>query len=230
MSKKYHIFYGWVVAISCSLLAFSINAMGNNSLSFYVAPLSESLQISRAALNFFLFTVGAIVRTVLGFFYGIIVKRIGTKTLMCADLTSSGLQNVIGVAENVETAAFLGHGKTLAYYYDYVSGIGALGIYQGRDAQLLSESASGVYFAEDMEALYYIENADETTGNGDLLCFRNGKATVLDSNVFCLQYKNNGTLAYLKGYDYITGLGDLSYYNGKEAVAVDSGVTALFLD
>lgn len=154
----------------------------------------------------------------------------GTKTLMCADLTSSGLQNVVGVAENVETAAFLGHGKTLAYYYDYVSGIGALGVYQGRDAQLISENASGVYFAEDMEALYYIENADETTGNGDLLCFRNGKATVLDSNVFCLQYKNNGTLAYLKGYDYITGLGDLSYYNGKEAVAVDSGVTALFLD
>ena len=111
MSKKYHIFYGWVVAISCSLLAFSINAMGNNSLSFYVAPLSESLQISRAALNFFLFTVGAIVRTVLGFFYGIIVKRIGTKTLMWIGcLLAVGAYLVFSCAKN---ALFIALGSGL---------------------------------------------------------------------------------------------------------------------
>ena len=82
MKTKQKFYYGWIVAACCSLLALSINAMGNNSLSFYVAPLSESLQVSRAALNFSLFTVGTIVRTLLGFVYGSIVKRAGAKPLM----------------------------------------------------------------------------------------------------------------------------------------------------
>ncbi|MBQ9941365.1 MAG: MFS transporter [Christensenellaceae bacterium] len=82
MKKRPSFYYGWVVALCCSLLALSINAMGNNSLSFYVAPLSEALGASRAAINFSVFTVGAIVRTLLGFFYGAIVKRTGIKPLM----------------------------------------------------------------------------------------------------------------------------------------------------
>lgn len=77
-------FYGWVVAIACSLLAFSVNAMGNNSLSFYVTPLSEAFGVSRALLNFCLFTVSAIVRTMCGFFYGRISKKFGVKPLMFA--------------------------------------------------------------------------------------------------------------------------------------------------
>lgn len=80
------IFYGWVVAVACSLLAFSVNAMGNNSLSFYVTPLAEAFGVSRALLNFCLFTVSAIVRTVCGFFYGSISKKFGVKPLMIAGI------------------------------------------------------------------------------------------------------------------------------------------------
>lgn len=82
MHNKSRFYYGWIVALCCSLLAFSINAMGNNSLSFYVEPLSQAFHISRASLNFCLFTVGAIVRTLIGFFYGLIVRRTGIKPLM----------------------------------------------------------------------------------------------------------------------------------------------------
>ena len=83
-AKKHRIYYGWIVVLSCSMLAFSVNAMGNNSLSFYVIPLSETFGITRALLNFCLFTVGAITRTVCGFFYGHLVKRFGVKSLMVA--------------------------------------------------------------------------------------------------------------------------------------------------
>jgi MFS family permease len=84
LAKRQRIYYGWIVAVCCSLLAFSVNAMGNNSLSFYVVPLSRAFGTSRALLNFCLFTVGAITRTLVGFVYGNLVKKFGVKPLMVA--------------------------------------------------------------------------------------------------------------------------------------------------
>jgi len=78
--KKF--FYGWVVAICCTMLAFSINAMGNNSMSLYVAPVSAAFGISRTTMNFSLFTTSLFAKTLCGFFYGSFVKKFGIKKLM----------------------------------------------------------------------------------------------------------------------------------------------------
>nr|WP_162990751.1 MFS transporter [Maliibacterium massiliense] len=75
-------FYGWTVLVACILLAFSINAMGNNTRTFYVNPLSEAFGASKAAVNVALFTVGLLSRTLCGFFYGRFVQRLGIKRLM----------------------------------------------------------------------------------------------------------------------------------------------------
>lgn len=79
-TKRY--FYGWVVALCCTLLAFSVNAMGNNALSLYIAPISETLGVNRVSMNLALLTVGMFTRTVCGLFYGKLSDRFGIKPLM----------------------------------------------------------------------------------------------------------------------------------------------------
>ena len=72
--------------MSCTMLAFSINAMGNNTLSFYVAPISDAFHVNRATTNFMFFTLGLITRTILGFFFGRLTERFGVKRLMLVGL------------------------------------------------------------------------------------------------------------------------------------------------
>ena len=81
MGKK-RIFYGWIVAFCCMLLAFSVNAMGNNGLSLYITPISEDLLISRTNINTTLLSVGLFSRTIFGLFYGKLSNRFGIKRLM----------------------------------------------------------------------------------------------------------------------------------------------------
>lgn len=82
--KRTKFFYGWIVVLSCTLLAFSINAMGNNTLSFYVTSISETFHVNRATTNFMFFTTGLITRTLLGLFFGRLAVRFGVKRLMIA--------------------------------------------------------------------------------------------------------------------------------------------------
>ena len=82
MLAKRKFFYGWVVAACCVMLAFSINAMGNNSMTFYVTPVSEAFGISRTTMNFALFTTSLFAKTLCGFFYGSFVRKFGVKKLM----------------------------------------------------------------------------------------------------------------------------------------------------
>jgi MFS family permease len=84
--KKSKFFYGWIVVLSCTLLAFSVNAMGNNALTFYVASISDAFQVNRATTNFMLFTMGLLTRTVLGLFFGKLTARFGVKRLMVVGL------------------------------------------------------------------------------------------------------------------------------------------------
>jgi MFS family permease len=79
---KRKIYRGWIVAICCTMLAFSINAMGNNSMSFYITPVAEAFGVNRVSMNTAMFTVGMFVRTIVGFFYGKLEKKFGTKPLM----------------------------------------------------------------------------------------------------------------------------------------------------
>ena len=81
-SEKKKLYYGWIVAFCCTMLAFSVNAMGNNAISFYVVPVSETFGVNRATINLFLFTIGALSRTIFGFFFGKLTRQYGVKRLM----------------------------------------------------------------------------------------------------------------------------------------------------
>lgn len=80
--KKKKVFYGWIVALCLMLLAFSVNAMGNNGLSLYITPISESLGVNRTSINTMLLSVGLLTRTVFGLFYGKLSAKFGIKRLM----------------------------------------------------------------------------------------------------------------------------------------------------
>lgn len=129
------------------------------------------------------------------------------------------------VARNVEKAEFLGNSDTLAYFKDFKDGVGTIGI----TGQEEIKNASGIHFAKDKEAVYYIADADPKTGNGTLYVIEKGEKKKLDDNVFSIQYKDNGHLAYFKNYDYAAGVGDLYYYDGKESKKLDTGVTSVFM-
>ncbi|MGN0136297.1 hypothetical protein [Anaerotignum sp.] len=126
------------------------------------------------------------------------------------------------VAMDVENFAFVG--GNLFYYYDYANGEGTLAMAGG---ETTIAGACGVQYADD--AVYYIADADSTTGNGQLRYWNGTKETVIGENAFAFQYKGNGKLAYISGYDVNEGLGDLYYYNGKEPRLLDTDVTALFI-
>ena len=154
----------------------------------------------------------------------------GNQVLMCGELKGITLKNVQTVAENVDNAIFLGNSNTLAYLYDYVNNTGALGVYEDGKTTLLSDTVCHVAFASDKDEMFFIQNADETTGNGELMHYKNGTATHLDDNVFCIQYRNGGTAAYIKNYDQETQLGDLCYFDGSNTKEVDTQISALFIE
>lgn len=126
------------------------------------------------------------------------------------------------VAMDVENFAFVG--GNLFYYYDYANGEGTLSM-AGSETTILG--ACGVQFADD--AVYYVADADSTTGNGQLRYWDGKEETVIDENVFAFQYKGNGKLVYISSYDVNEGLGDLYYFDGKNARVLDTDVTAIFI-
>lgn len=126
-------------------------------------------------------------------------------------------------AGNVENFAFLGN--KLGYAYDYENGVGKIGTENTEPA----ENACGITFAEDEEAVYFIQNPDSETGNGKLCVWKKDAFTDMDEDVFAFQYKGNGKLVYLKNYDVTEGKGDLYYYDGKESRLLDTGITAIFM-
>ena len=133
-----------------------------------------------------------------------------------------GKEKAETIATKVQSFGYVGN--TLIYYFDYAEGVGSLG---AAGSKTTIAKASGVQYAED--AVYYVAEADEKTGNGELRAWDGKTETPIAKDAFAFQYKNNGKLVYIGSYDVNTGLGDLYYYNGKEARKLDSGITAIFI-
>lgn len=133
-----------------------------------------------------------------------------------------GKEKAETVGTNVQSFGYVGN--TLVYYFDYAEGVGTLG---AAGSKTTIAKASGVQYAED--AVYYIADADETTGNGELRNWDGKTENTLAKDVFAFQYKDNGNVVSIGSYDVNKGVGDLYYYNGKEARKLDTGVTAIFI-
>ena len=148
----------------------------------------------------------------------------GDTTLKVAELG----KEVLFEMEQVESAGFLGTSHEVAYYRDYENGIGVMGVWNDGQTEEI-EGVGGVHFPVDQDAVYYISNIDQESGNGDLCVMQQGETTVIDTEVYSMQYKYNGRLAYLKEYDYSINQGDLYYFDGTESKAIDTDITAIFM-
>lgn len=137
--------------------------------------------------------------------------------------------NVVTVAENVQDFAFLGDSATIVYYYDYASGLGKLGIHQNGGSEVISENATGMNLAVNKGTIYFVDEPDLATGNGNLVALTAKGTEVLDTTVFSFLEKENGNVIYVKNYDYVTQVGDLGYYNGKQVAILDTAITAIYV-
>ena len=127
---------------------------------------------------------------------------------------------------NVESFDFLGKTDWLGYYFDYENGRGT--VCMANSSHI--EDTCGVHYAEDERVIYYIEELDSETGNGDLKAWRNHDHwETIDEDVFAFQYKGNGKLVYLKNYDVLAGKGDLYYFDGTASRLLDTDVNAIFM-
>ncbi len=133
-----------------------------------------------------------------------------------------GKEETETIATNVQSFGYIGN--TLVYYFDYTEGVGTLG---AAGSKTTIANVSGVQFAED--AVYYVADADETTGNGELRAWDGKTETAIAKDAFAFLYKDNGKLVYIGSYDVNAGVGDLYYYDGKETRKLDTGITAIFI-
>ncbi len=126
------------------------------------------------------------------------------------------------IAENVQSFGYVGN--TLIYYYDYADGSGTLGV---AGSETTVANASGAQFTED--AVYYIADLDETSGNGRLAAWNGKTEQTIAEDAFMFYYKENGKLVYIGSYDLNKAVGDLYYYDGKQTRKLDTDVTAIFI-
>ena len=136
-------------------------------------------------------------------------------------------EEAVAVQMDVEDYAFIGGNGPLCYYYEYANGAGTLA---SADSDRTITGATGVQFAEDTNAVYYIKDIDSKTGVGQMQHW-NGKEepVVVDACIFAFQYKGNGKAAIIYDYDVTKQAGDLGYYDGKGVTKLDEDITAIFI-
>lgn len=151
----------------------------------------------------------------------------GSNTLMQIKVGQDATKEFTVVQENVKEFAFVGGNGPLCYYYDYADGAGTL---SSMESDRAITGATGVHFAEDTKAVYYIRDIDSTTGVGQMQHWDGkGEPVIVDGGVFAFQYKGNGKAAIVYQYDVAKQVGDLGYYDGKGVTMLDEDITALFI-
>ncbi len=131
------------------------------------------------------------------------------------------------VQMDVKEFAFIGGNGPLCYYYAYANGAGTLASVES-DRSITD--ATGVQFAEDMKAVYYISNIDSKTGTGQMQYWDGkGEPVIVDGGVFAFQYKGNGKAAIIYDYDVMKQTGNLGYYDGKGVTMLDEEITGIFI-
>ena len=136
-------------------------------------------------------------------------------------------QEAAAVQMDVEEYGFIGGNGPLCYYYEYKNGAGTLAAV-GSDRTI--PNATGVHFADDIKAVYYIKDIDSKTGVGQMQHWDGeGEPVIVDGGVFAFQYKGNGKAAIIYDYDVTKQAGDLGYYDGKGVTMLDEDMTAIFI-
>ncbi|NLK36526.1 MAG: hypothetical protein GX299_00365 [Epulopiscium sp.] len=154
----------------------------------------------------------------------------GSTKLFTASLgKSKTLSDYQELAAGAQTPSYTGSGESLYYITDLVGGVGKLNVFANGESKSISEKVSGFSVADDLDIAYFISDTDEKTGNGTLQFVEKGTVRTIDTDVFCMQYKEKGNLVYIKNYDIASGKGDLYYWNGKESKLLDEGITAIFI-
>jgi len=159
----------------------------------------------------------------------------GAKKLVRAKLAKDGsVSDYLTVAENVDTARFMGKTNELVFYTMNEDANGTLSILKDDTMTALSETADVYYVSEDTSSVFYISDiTDVNTGSGTLYQYveKDGVGTTMkvDEEVFTMQNKGNGAAIYLKKYDLEKGIGELHYLKDGKSRKVDENVSAIFI-
>lgn len=99
MKSKFE--YKWVIVGICTLMVFSVLGFCSSSASMYIAPITESLGISRSSYSFTT-SVRYIATAAANAFFGVMIYRFGAKKLITAGFVSLVTSEIIySFAENV---------------------------------------------------------------------------------------------------------------------------------
>lgn len=102
----------------------------------------------------------------------------------------------------------------------------SLSMYDGETLTPLSDSSCRDFFFVD-STLFYYDQYDKTTKSGNLMSIRNGKISLIDSNVSSFYVRRYNNVSYIKDYDAQTATGTLCTKDGSKTKRIDSSAKAI---
>lgn len=102
----------------------------------------------------------------------------------------------------------------------------SLSMYYDETLTHLSDASCRDFFFVD-GTLFYYDEYDKTANSGNLMSIRNGKISLVDSNVSSFRVRRYNNITYIKDVDPQTGTGTLYAKDGSKIKRIDSGVGAI---
>ena len=138
------------------------------------------------------------------------------------NITSSALRDARTLAEGVTNFALDGSDPyaVIVFSNDKIS------LYYEDNLKELSESSYHDFFFVD-RTLFYYDDYNYVTQSGTLCSVRNGKISVIDTDVYDFNVRKYNTVSYIKGYDSETGGGTLYIKEGKRVKRQSGRVDAI---
>ncbi len=102
----------------------------------------------------------------------------------------------------------------------------SLSIYYDEALTHLSDSSCHEFFFVD-GTLFYYDEYDTSSNSGKLMCIRNGKISLVDSNVSSFRVRRYNNVSYIKDVNPQTATGVLCIKDGNKVKRIDSAVRAI---
>ena len=138
------------------------------------------------------------------------------------EIGTSSLRNERQISKNVTDFALDGSDSSAVIIFNN----NEISLFYEDDLIELSKNSHREFFFVD-GTLYYYDEYDYTKNSGTLKSVRNGKTTVVDTNVHDFKVRKYNAVSYIKNFNPKTGSGTLYIKEGKNVKRQDNYVTAI---
>jgi len=143
-------------------------------------------------------------------------------TLIRYEVGATSLKNELKITKTVTDFALDGSDSSAVIVFNN----NEISLFYEDDLIELSKNSYRDFFFVD-GTLYYYDEYDYTKNSGTLKSVRNGKITVVDTNVHDFKVRKYNAVSYIKNYNQKTGSGTLYIKEGKTVKRQDNYVTAI---